>query len=364
MSVILRRVLRPALLLLALASLSSCHSTIPDRPSAGVSPKRDGAYAVRVIWKEASLSGARIEWRLRPEGEAVLSRKALSKGIEAFDPAPGTYFVVADWRSDGDFARPLKPGDRFGYFGMNPVVVVPNAEGDVTLPLEEVPATLPVSSGGTGVSGRVTLKGEPVSGVVVSAFPRFEVGFRDRGFLASAQSDASGDFRFDLPPGNYYLLARQRSGGGVVGPMQKGDLFGYAPMNPVMVEVGGYSSASIPMVRLNNIDAAAVRAKASVAGIIVDVSGKPVEGAYAALYETPELLGRPAYHSEPTGKDGVFHLPVPVPGTYFLGARTGYGGAPSPGDWYGRYEETPDHAVAIRPDERLQNLKIVVEKVP
>ncbi|MGE5188762.1 MAG: hypothetical protein ACM3NF_01760, partial [Gemmatimonadota bacterium] len=104
-------------------------------------------------------------------------------------------------------------------------------------------------------------------------------------------------------------------------------------------------------------------AAAFVEGRILGRDGKARRGVYAALYDNPELLNRPVFLSDVTGSDGRYRLPVPVPGTYYLGARDGYGGSPAPGDLYGRYEGSPDHSVTVRDGDRLTGVDIVVEEV-
>jgi hypothetical protein len=56
-------------------------------------------------------------------------------------------------------------------------------------------------------------------------------------------------------------------------------------------------------------------------------------------------------------------LPVPVAGKYHLGARSGYGGSPAPGDLYGRYEGNPEHSVMVKEGDRLTGIDIVVNEV-
>jgi len=153
----------------------------------------------------------------------------------------------------------------------------------------------------------------------------------------------------------------------VAGPLRKGDHFGYYPHNPVTVEAGATLAATIPATELKGRNAPVwsgeYRAAASIEGRILGPDGRPRAGVYAALYDNRELLGRPVFLSGVTGDDGRYHLPVPVPGTYYLGARTGYGGSPAPGDLYGRYEGNADHAVRVREHDRLTGLDIVVDEV-
>jgi hypothetical protein len=147
--------------------------------------------------------------------------------------------------------------------------------------------------------------------------------------------------------------------------MRKGDLFGYYPANPVTVVPGSFLRVSLPVttLKLRNAPSYSGKAAASVEGTIVGADGKPRAGVYAALYDNPDLLNRPVFLSDVTGPDGRFRLPVPLPGVYYLGARSGYGGAPGPGDLYGRYEGNAAHSVTVREGDRLTGIDITVNEV-
>jgi hypothetical protein len=149
--------------------------------------------------------------------------------------------------------------------------------------------------------------------------------------------------------------------------MRKGDLFGYYPGNPVTVSPGMFAKISIPatLLRLRNAPSysGGYRAAAFIEGRVLGPDGRPRAGVYAALYDNPDLLNRPVFLSDITGEDGRFLLPVPVPGTYYLGARSGYGGSPGPGDLYGRFEGNADHSVAVRAGDRLTGFDITVNEV-
>jgi hypothetical protein len=292
------------------------------------------------------------------------------EGIAAVEVPPGRYFLIARWAKDGDFSRPVAPGDRYAYFGGNPVYVQPGPPREIFLGVEEFlppPAVPAPAAGATGVAGVVLVDGAPAPDVHVFAYLKPDAGFRDMGFAASSPTDADGGFVLELPPGNYYLLARKRAGGGVAGPLRKGDLFGYYPGNPLTIAGGTVPRVAIPatLLKLRNapVWSAGYSAPASIEGRIVDKAGKPVQGVYAALYDNPDLLNRPVFLSDVTGPEGKYHLPVPVSGKYYLGARSGYGGSPAPGDLYGRYERDPGHAVTLRDGDRLTGVDLTVEKL-
>lgn len=342
----------------------------PVAPDSGVLA-RETAVAVRVTWLEAPLPDTRVGFLRSIGGTAVVLGMTDKEGRASFDLPPGRYYLVAEWRRDADYARSIAPGDRYAYFGGNPVFV--GREGgarEFFVGIEEFaapPAPGGEPEGGTGVAGRVISGGVPVEGAHVYAYLRTDSSFRDLGFAASVPTASDGSFVMDLPPGEYHLLARKRATGAVAGPMRKGDLFGYYPGNPVSVRPGGYLLLSIPatVLKLRNTPSWSGQYKgvALLEGKIVGNDGKPRAGVHAALYDNPDLLNRPVFLSDATGPDGIFRLPVPVAGTYYLGARSGYGGAPGPGDLYGRFEGNAAHSVTFHEGDHLAGIVITVNEV-
>lgn len=328
------------------------------------------AIIVRVTWLQVPLAKARVGFLPSVGGTAAAVGITDGEGLATVDLLPGRYFLVAEWRSDSDYARPFAAGDRYTWFGGNPVFVGRGSPKEFFLGLEEIPAP-PTSVGeppaGTGVAGLVLSAGAPVEGASVFAYVRTDTAFRDLGYAASSPTGNDGSFVIDLPPGDYYLLVRKRAGGGIAGPMRKGDLFGYYPGNPVTVFPDRYRLLSIPAtaLKLRNAPSWSPRYEgiALLEGKIVGPDGKPRAGVYAALYDNPELLNRPVFLSDLTGPDGLFRLPVPVAGSYYLGARSGYGGAPGPGDLYGRFEGNAAHSVTVRAGDRLTGIVITVNEV-
>jgi hypothetical protein len=328
-----------------------------------------GTYMVRTVWKGAPLPKVRVEWRRQVEDAAPeLSKETIRFGTAIFRPASGSYYLTADWRPDGNFARVRKPGDRFAWLGGNPLLVSSEAGGEITLMLEEVPPppTL-VPLAGAGVFGRVTLGGVPTADVGVYAYAKTGSGFKGNDFQTTVRTNAKGEFTLELPPGRYYLLARLRADNSVdLGPLHKGDLLGYDPGNPIVVEEGRYAATAIPVSRLKMIKSlveSSTFRPGTIEGRIVDRDGRPVSGAYAALYQNPRMVDRPAFRSEPTEANGLFQLSVPVPGSYFLGARSGYGGAPAAGGWFGVWGGSADHSILIKTGEVRAGVEIVVDRL-
>lgn len=357
-------------LLLPLLSAACSHAPVSAPTTADVRIADAAKILVRITFREAPLGGARLELRASPDGATVSAAAGVTgrDGVVSFELPPGRYFLVAQWRADGDYARPIAAGDRYAYFGGNPVYLEKGEGRELFIGVEEFadpPAGVGEPPGGTGVAGRVTSGGAPAENVFVYAYHRAESAFRDLGFAASAPTATDGSFVMELPPGVYYLLARRRAGGGVAGPMRKGDLFGYYPANPVTIVPGTYLRVALPVttLKLRNVPSYSGKAAASVEGRILGPDGNPRAGVYAALYDNPDLLNRPVFLSDVTGADGRFRLPVPLPGVYYLGARNGYGGAPGAGGLYGRYEGNAAHSVTIREGDHLTGIDITVNEV-
>ncbi|MGE5189262.1 MAG: hypothetical protein ACM3NF_04325, partial [Gemmatimonadota bacterium] len=247
-------------------SLASVSCSVAGRgaaanpPSGGPDGGQSGV-AVRVMFRDAALPGASVAWRasMRPGEPPVVTGTTGADGT-AFSPLPpGRYFLVAQWRADGDDARRIAPGDRFAYFGGNPVFVSRGPAREIVLSLEEfvAPPAVGVPPGSSGVAGVVLANGAPLAGAQVSAYLKPDGAFRDLGFAASAPAGGDGAFLLDLPPGTYYLVARRRAAGGVAGPLRKGDAFGYYAGNPVTVPPGEFARVAIPatVLKLRNAPA-------------------------------------------------------------------------------------------------------------
>jgi hypothetical protein len=335
------------------------------------------AVTVKATFREIPLPGARVGWYrvLPPDGAAVAEGVADGAGVVAARLPPGRYFVLARWKRGanvvppGDTAPPetLVPGDRFGYLGGNPVAVSAGAT-EVVLPLSEIPSppSFPGEPGGAAVRGVVTADGAPVRDGYVSAYRDGAGGFREMPYAVSSPTEGDGTFSLDLPPGRWYLVARKRAGGGAAGPLRPGDAFGYLPGNPLLVEGGRSVSVALPVSLRKRGPAGggvAPQEVAVVEGRIVGVDGRPRRGVVAALYGKADRFGRPRFMSEPTGPDGAFRLPVSEPGKYYLGARTGYGGSPAPGDLQGKHDGSGEPSVTVREGDRLVGVEIVVEEV-
>lgn len=292
------------------------------------------------------------------------------------EPAPFNADVTA---ADGRFRLELPPGDYylfargggyFSYYGRNPVNVPAAGLAEVNLGLipeggNEVATTQGMVD--TGVAGTVVHDHQPLAGAMIHFYTDLSGGLKGMGYTMAGPTDEEGYFEATLPAGTYYLLARmRRAGSGLTGPLQAGDYIGYYPGNPLRVGEGQSVQVSVPMLEVpEKIErmAESLFGNTAIHGRVIHADGSPVSGARAVLYGDAQMLNRPLFVSRPSAADGTFVLSFPHGGTYYLAARNTLGGAPGPGDLYGTYAGTPDHALQVQDGEQLRGIELIVEEM-
>lgn len=318
------------------------------------------------------VSGKVTEHRMPAAGIKVMAYPADAGALAGRAP-----YVTAATGSDGRFALSLPPGeyyflargeDRFAFYGRNPAAVPAQGLAELNLGLVTVSGTVPQDEpfAATGVLGRVLHDGRPLAGATVYVYTDLTSRLKGMGYVMAGPTDADGFFEAALPAGTYYMLARLRQGPGGVGPLRTGDFIGYFPGNPVKLGDGETARLVIPVLEVpEKVDllAGELFGRTGIRGRILDTGGVPVAGARAVLYDDPQMFNRPLYVSLPAAADGSYLLSFPYGGTYYLAARDSLGGAPGPGDLYGTYDATPDHAVTVETGETLRGVDIVVEEM-
>lgn len=277
-------------------------------------------------------------------------------GIFKIDVPPGQYYVIA--KGDGLFT----------YYGRNPLSVPKKGLDNVNMLMVPTAASTPSleSQIETGIMSFVTHNGKSVAGASAAIYPDLSSQLKGFGMGMSQPTDENGFFEMQLEPGTYYLVVRLRKSGAFAGPLRAGDLFGYFPGNTLALKKGQIARLSIPLIEVPaKVErfASSLFGNTTITGIIVDQEGKPLDGLRALLYTESTMLNRPAYVSQPTGRDGRFVLSFPQGGTYFLAARNTLGGTPGPGELYGRYAGTRDGSIVVKTGKRLKDISIVVEEV-
>jgi uncharacterized GH25 family protein len=339
------------------AILAGCATT----PAGKGAPVLSG----RVTFRGAPVPGARLALFERYDGSGKPPLRSVvtaqDGGFRAEAP-PGSYFAVAE----GTFGEtPV-----FAFSGQNPVRVDSGARwlGMKAVPAE-VPATRAGKPGeGAVVSGEVVSRGAPVEDAYVYVYSSPDSLFKGMGMAMSLPTGPDGAFEIgNLPESVYYLVARRREGGGMTGPLEKGDLYGFYPGNPVYLK-----DAMVTRLRMELVEKEKELAYSEVTsgtetvlrGRVVDRGGRPQAGVYAFVYDD-RVFGhqRPFGHSGRTGTDGTFTIYLDRPGTFYLGARENFGNSPKPGERFGFYDGTPDHAVTAATGRAVERLTIIVEPI-
>jgi hypothetical protein len=215
-----------------------------------------------------------------------------------------------------------------------------------------------------GVRGRLTYQGRPLAGASVFAYRRQSANFLGPADFASAPSGRDGGYLIDLVEGSYWLVARKRASGSDAGPLVPGDLQRVHPGNPVTVAAGTFSGVDLELEEMRDLMFSRTGPRGPTAtgirGRITDASGAPVAWVFAIAYTSPDMRRVPDFTSAMTAADGRFVIYLPSGGRYWVGARKHIREKPAPGEPFGLYEGTPDHAVAVADGSFVDGIDIVL----
>lgn len=277
----------------------------------------------------------------------------------------GLYFLVA--RAEGPDGKRL-----FGEYSHNPVDLKGNKQKkDILIALEA--ADLSGEYRGpedSGIGGAVSRGGKPAVGAYVYVYDSDEGGLMGPGYLTAEAVDENGEYRINLHPGRFWVAARLKRGGEKAGFVGPGDETAVYEGNPV--EVGASRFINLDDIVLHPADAGKLAETASdrrrkngptgLSGIVRDSEGRPAGGLMVIVYDHPQMIGRPIMVGTADEK-GLFSLPLPGGGQYYLGAREGHSGPRNPGEMAGGYSGTPDHSVSVEEGNWMSGLIIEVEEV-
>ncbi len=301
----------------------------------------------------------------------------------------GTPFATGESGTDGTFRKELPPGTYFvtalrsaredgrertwkGEYPGNPVRIEAGGRATgVDIPMFEMSGGGFVPQVGTGVTGTVRSAGRPASGVFVYAYPVKSGTVRGPSFVAFAKTDERGDFSLTLREGTFRVVARRKGGETEAGRMGPQGETGGEESRAVTLAAGEMLGIGTIVLHRSEEGRRSARApaggqdrpRARIEGIVVHDDGSPAQGVYVMAYTDHRMIGRPFAISGKTGKEGTFLLGLPRAGTFHIGARSGFGGPLSPGEWVGTYDDAPDHAIRLEPGETKTGIRIrVVEK--
>lgn len=212
------------------------------------------------------------------------------------------------------------------------------------------------TSGGSGITGMILLETstDPVSGVNVYAYKDHSKNLIGVADYMSRGSGADGAYRLDLPPGEYYIVARKRASGSNYGPVVTGDMYDHRfQENAVRIKAGRYLEQDFVLTLLKEplffqvFTEEARKTGTGIRGRILDVDGRPVTGAFATAYMNDDMKRLPDYASTVTDDEGRYILYLPQGGQYYIGARSRARKVPETGEPVGRYKGSEDHSVQV-----------------
>jgi hypothetical protein len=333
-------------------------------PSFGAGGGVEGA----VEYRGEGVPGAYVELfdTLKPDAEAVGSTNTGSDGRFTVALPPGSYRLTVKKRPEG----PGSGGMLFGSTGRDHLEVGRKVLLVPTIQLRD----MGVGEGTAGeivVSGSVHGPGGPLPGAYVYFYP--DETRRGPGYLARARTKEKGRFKAGLTPGSYTVTVRfgtsnNGMGSDGMGTVSIGDLVGDFRSNPLQVrsapvEIGRIELRTVNPDTWEQKQWAGVQGDFKVAGLVVREDRSPIAGAYVFLYDDRRMVGKPVSISAPTAGDGRYSVAVSRPGTYYLGARTRYGGPVEPGEYMGAWDEKGPRPVILEGETTSANCDIVVREV-
>jgi len=324
---------------------------------------------------------------------AVVSEEGAKPGQYRIDLPPGKYYLTARGHRQGQ--------SFFSYHGLNPITI-----GDAYqwIPFFVLPESqVDCEAGYQGIGGRVIYKETPLRHGSVTAYRLDDEPFRGMGVLTNSLPD-EGTFWFDLAPGRYVVIARQRQEPDAIGPLKKGDLFCYTSANPIEVNPAHACQVDLRCYPRDDLDhflgqdvqdprgkRLAARKDSSlekasiqetgkgggsidgpiaiIAGRVTDLDGGPMPGLVVSAYPADDLplfqmyvLRFKADSIAKTDDKGFFRLEMKA-GAYYLVAREKVGDAPNEGERYGLYEGSANHSLSVKGGETKTGVQIVVEPI-
>lgn len=321
----------------------------------GCTPDGESGLDGLLLFQDQPLAAAQVEIYLRADKDRSVQPFAVTTtdaaGRYQVSLPAGRYFVIGKKRETmADGRNRMLMGESPG----NPHEVSKGLARIAGFNLREM-GREGLTTADAELSGRIVYQGLPVARAFVYLYTEAGGDMMGPSYGEAVQTDAEGRFSVALPAGRYSLVARKRTDGGRSGELAPGDLNGVYPANPV--ELRRDEALQLADLSLVAVDAE-VHARRQAEGFftptdtrlqgqIVDTEGRPVSGVYVFAYLDSRMVGKPVHLAAPTDANGAYRIYLAAGGTYFVGARSAYGGPLEPGEWVGTYEGRPDHSVTV-----------------
>jgi hypothetical protein len=321
------------------------------------SPDGESGLSGQLLVQDQPLASAQVEIYLKADKDRTVQPFAVAvtdgNGRYQVSLPQGAYFVIGKKRETAEDGRTRM---LMAESPTNPHRVADEMTQVATFNLHEMGREgLPVADAATGVSGQITHQGEAVSRAYVYIYTETDAGLIGPSYGEAVQTDKEGHFSINLPAGRYALVARKRADGGRSGVLSPGDLNAQYSGNPVKVSSGerlildDFSLAKVDadVHAQRQAEGVFARTKTLLRGQVVDSDSEPVSDVYVFAYLDSRMVGKPVHMSAPTAADGQFSLFLSDGGTYYIGARSAFGGPLEPGEWVGTFDGEADHKVIV-----------------
>jgi len=227
----------------------------------------------------------------------------------------------------------------------------------------------------SGIWGKVVMRdsGEPVAGAYIYGYVgKIEHRAASLGIIGvtdwvSRGSGPDGSYKLDLPPGDYFVVARKRQSGLNYGPLSVGDFYDHSPGRvSTRVRKGKYTEVNFILMKLTEplffqgMTAVSQVTKTGIKGRLLDEEGNHIPGTYAIAYKDDDMQRLPDFASTLTDDEGNFTIYLPSGGRYWLAARFHAMKVPVQGEPFGRYEGSDDHSVIVQDGSFVEGIDITL----
>jgi hypothetical protein len=227
----------------------------------------------------------------------------------------------------------------------------------------------------SGIWGRVVMRdsGEPVkSSYVYGYVGKIEHRAASLGIIGvtdwvSHGSGLDGSYKLDLPPGDYFVVARKRQSGLNYGPLSVGDYYDHSPGRvSTRVRKGKYTEVNFILMKLTEplffqgMTAVSRATNTGIKGRLLDEEGNHIPGTYAIAYKDDDMQRLPDFASTLTDDEGNYTIYLPSGGRYWLAARFHAMKVPVQGEPFGRYEGSDDYSVTVKDNTFLDGIDMTL----